>query len=204
MPLEPTPGIAPPRVQRPCVQRPNATPLEPVRLIFFPSPFGSVVRPVPACFWSPNPPVFGADKGSARGPWPAGGVLSSGALLGATGGTQTHSRRTAGKLGRLCYARQGLVRVSESNTKYGGKRGKTGVNAAPVMGQVSVSPQGFPSKKMRPAGVDLTSSRSSQGRYFFGLKDCVSKTHVVPRTFEAAMPDQRLVAGAEWSQIGPR
>ena len=26
MSLEPTPGIAPPRVQRPCVQRPNATP----------------------------------------------------------------------------------------------------------------------------------------------------------------------------------
>src|SRR5262249_36419272 len=67
-------------------------------------------------------------------PHPAGGVVSSGALLGATGGTQTHSRRTGSKLGRLRYARQGLVRVPESNTKYGGWDGITGVGAAPVMG----------------------------------------------------------------------
>ena len=40
------------------------------------------------------------------------------------GGTQTHSRRTGSKLGRLHFVRQGLVRVPESNTKYGGKRGK--------------------------------------------------------------------------------
>src|SRR5450631_3068846 len=44
--------------------------------------------------------------------------------LGATGGTQTHSRRTGGKLEQLHRARQGLVRVPESNTKYGGNRGK--------------------------------------------------------------------------------
>jgi hypothetical protein len=31
------------------------------------------------------------------------------------------------------YARQGLVRVPESNTKYGGGQGKTGVVAAPVI-----------------------------------------------------------------------
>ena len=49
-------------------------------------------------------------------------------------GTQTHSRRTARRLGQLRYARQGLVRDSESNTKYGGNRRKTGGNAAPVMG----------------------------------------------------------------------
>jgi hypothetical protein len=63
----------------------------------------------------------------------AGGVIRSGALVGAPGGTQTHSRRTGRKLGRLRYARQGLVRVPESNTKYGGRRGKTGVGAAPVI-----------------------------------------------------------------------
>ena len=51
--------------------------------------------------------------------------------LGATGGTQTHSRRTGGKLEQLYRARQGLVRVPESNTKYGGNRGKTGVAQAP-------------------------------------------------------------------------
>jgi hypothetical protein len=69
-------------------------------------------------------------------------------LLGATGGTQTHSRRTGGKLGRLRRARQGLVRVPESNTKYGGKEGITGVCRACDRAQVSVSPGGFPREKM--------------------------------------------------------
>ena len=54
-----------------------------------------------------------------------------GTLLGATGGTQTHSRRTGWKLGRLRRARQELVRVSKSNTKYGGKRGIT--EAVPLL-----------------------------------------------------------------------
>src|ERR1700692_4213389 len=71
----------------------------------------------------------------------------SGTHLGATGGTQTHSRRTRPKLGRLHRARQGLVRVPESNTKYGGKLGKTGVRGRRCCRQVSVSPQGFPSEK---------------------------------------------------------
>jgi len=74
-----------------------------------------------------------ADSSSFRSPPKAGGVVDSGALLGATGGTQTHSRRTGRKLGRLRYARQGLVRVPESNTKYGGQGGKTGGSAAPVI-----------------------------------------------------------------------
>jgi len=71
----------------------------------------------------------------------------SGTLMGATGGTQTHSRRTRSKLRQLRYARQGLVRVPESNTKYGGKRRKTGVASGLLCRQVSVSPQGFPSEK---------------------------------------------------------
>jgi hypothetical protein len=53
--------------------------------------------------------------------------------LEATGGTQTHSRRTGSKLGRLHRARQGLVRVPESSTKYGGKRGKPRGQASPWM-----------------------------------------------------------------------
>src|SRR5712672_302795 len=59
--------------------------------------------------------------------------VHSGTLQGATGGTQTHSRRTGSKLGRLHRARQGLVRVPESNTKYGGKLGKTGGLGAPLL-----------------------------------------------------------------------
>ena len=38
------------------------------------------------------------------------------------------------KLGRLRYARQGLVRVPESNTKYGGQGGITGADRLPVIG----------------------------------------------------------------------
>ena len=81
-------------------------------------------------FASRNPLGIRADTPFLRAPKPGGGVISSGALLGATGGTQTHSRRTGSKLGRLRYARQGLVRVPESNTKYGGLGGITGGNPA--------------------------------------------------------------------------
>jgi hypothetical protein len=62
-------------------------------------------------------------------------------------GTQTHSRRTGRKLGQLRCTRQGLVRESESNTKYGGKRGKTGVGAAPVMGPSISESSGIPKRK---------------------------------------------------------
>ena len=70
------------------------------------------------------------------------------------------------KLGRLQRARQGLVRVPESNTKYGGKGGKTGVARRLPFGQVSVSPQGFPSKKSLFRAPGHASPRCSQGNYF--------------------------------------
>jgi hypothetical protein len=95
-------------------------------------------------------PKFLPDRGRhALVPQPpkAGGVVNSGALLGATGGTQTHSRRTGRKLGRLRYARQGLVRVPESNTKYGGQGGKTGGGAAPVIGPSIGESSGIPKRK---------------------------------------------------------
>ena len=52
------------------------------------------------------------------------------------------------KLGRLQRARQELVRVPESNTKYGGKRGKPEGSARARLAQVSVSPQRFPREKI--------------------------------------------------------
>ena len=51
--------------------------------------------------------------------------------FGTTGGTPTHSRRTVLKLEQLPCARQALVRVPESNTKYGGKSGKPRGRTAP-------------------------------------------------------------------------
>src|ERR1700756_3026394 len=95
----------------------------------------------------------------------AGGGGICGTLQGVTGGTQTHSRRTGSKLGRLHCARQGLVRVPESNTKYGGKRGKPRGAERLRYRQVSVSPQGFPSEKNLYARVGSSFARCSQGSY---------------------------------------
>jgi hypothetical protein len=94
----------------------------------------------------------------------------SGTLLGATGGTQTHSRRTGSKLGQLLCTRQGLVRVPESNTKYGGKPGKTGGTLHPLCRQVSVSPQGFPSEKNCLEAPDFGFVPLFTGQLFIALE----------------------------------
>jgi hypothetical protein len=77
-----------------------------------------------------------------------------GTLLGATGGTQTHSRRTVSKLGQVRHARQGLVRVSESNTKYGGQRGDNRAGAAPVIEPSISESSGIPKPKNLRSAVD--------------------------------------------------
>ena len=51
------------------------------------------------------------------------------------------------KLGRLQHARQGLVRVPESNTKYGGKLGKTGGPGAPLLSPSISESSGIPKRK---------------------------------------------------------
>jgi hypothetical protein len=94
---------------RPCIQRPTR-----------------LAEPVPARFWCPVSKRFRADKPSTRcldrrTEWSFWNPVGSDRR-----GPKTHSRRTEGRLGRLRCARQGLVRESESNTKYGGKRGITG------------------------------------------------------------------------------
>jgi hypothetical protein len=62
-----------------------------------------------------------------------------------------NSRRTGWRLGQTRPARQELVRVPESNTKYGGKGGITGGDPAPVIlptiGESSGIPKG---KKLSP------------------------------------------------------
>ena len=69
----------------------------------------------------------GGPKSGQQSPSPAarrpGGVVILEPLWERPAGTQTHSRRTGWKLGHVRHARQGLVRVSESNTKYGGGEG---------------------------------------------------------------------------------
>jgi hypothetical protein len=76
-------------------------------------------------FSAPKVPKFRA-KQPITAAFTGGRSGHFGTHLGATGGTQTHSRRTGRKLGQLPCTRQALVRVPESNTKYGGKGRKTG------------------------------------------------------------------------------
>jgi len=104
-----------------------------------------------------------------------------GTLLGANGGTQTHSRRTGWKLGRLSRARQGLVRVPESNTKYGGKPGKTGGEQRPLSVQLSVSPELFPSRKSLTQATLSGSARCSQGNYLLSARACSGETQLTLR-----------------------
>ena len=89
----------------------------------------------------------------------------SGTLQETTGGTQTHSRRTVPKLGRLHRARQAIVRVPESNTKYGAKYGKPEAPSPLQCRQLSVSPEGFPRKKVRVLGPRWASPRCSQENF---------------------------------------
>ena len=92
-----------------------------------------VTRARPGPFFAPQPPPERGQTGPHPLPRPAWRRARFGTHLGATGGTKTHARRTGGKLGQTRRARQELVRVPESNTKYGGKDGITGGDPAPVM-----------------------------------------------------------------------
>ena len=99
----------------PCIQRPNSHPV-----------YGPVIgAPNPSRTRAKKPRTRCLDRRTEWSFWHP---------LEATGGTRIHSRRTGRRLGQTHCARQELVRVPESNTKYGGKRGKTGVDAAPVIG----------------------------------------------------------------------
>lgn len=108
-----------------------------------------------------------AAKPCTRGPkaWRSGHF---GTLVGATGGTQTHSRRTGWKLGHVRYARQGLVRVPESNTKYGGWWGITGGGAAPVIEPTIGESSGIPKPKKFVRPVDRRFAPLFTGQLFIG------------------------------------
>jgi hypothetical protein len=134
---------------RSCFQRPNST-----NLSRFPARFSA--SKVPGL--GTKEPITATATGGRSGHF--------GTHLGVTGGTQTHSRRTGRKLGQLPCARQGLVRVPESNTKYGGKRRKTGGARSLQCGQVSVSPQGFPREKNCFQGADFGFAPLFTGQLF--------------------------------------
>ena len=135
------PDGTPVPIFRPRFQRPNSVTL-------------SHFRPV---FSAPKVPRIQGKKARHPLPRPAGGVLILEPIWERPAGPKHTRAEQDRKLGQLHCARQGLVRVPESNTKYGGKGGKQGVTPALCTGQVSVSPQGFPSEKncLRGSGVRL-------------------------------------------------
>ena len=103
--------------------------------------------PIPARFSRPRSPRIRADKPFTRCLNRQCGVVVLEPIWDDRRGPKTHSRRTGRKLGQLRCARQGLVRVPKSNTKYGGKRGKTGGDAAPVIDPSISESSGFPREK---------------------------------------------------------
>jgi hypothetical protein len=124
-------------------------------------------------------------------PLPAVGVVVSEPFQGVFGGTKNSPAPNDPKLGRLRRTRQALVRVPESNTKYGGKPGKPEAVRHPLMPQVSVSPSGIPSEKNLPEAPIRGCARCSQGKYFLSVKGCAGKTHVKLRGVRAGMPEGR-------------
>jgi hypothetical protein len=148
-------------------------------------------------FFPPRKPRISGRIGPSPVPLPAVGSVVLEPFQGVSGGTKNSPAPNDPKLGRLRRTRQGLVRVPESNTKYGGKLGKPGVAGRPLMPQVSVSPRGIPSEKnLREASI-RGFARCSQGKYFLSVKGCAGKTHVGLRGVRAGMPKGPMVSGRD-------
>src|SRR5713226_8663646 len=138
-----------------------------------PSHFGPFLAPRKSFKSGAEKPVTRALSGSRSG--------RSEPCQGASSGTKNHPTPNDPKLGRLPRARQGLVRVPESNTKYGGKGEKTGVVLCRRRWQLSVSPQGFPRENISPSASNPSFGRCSQGRYLLWPRGCLGETQVAPR-----------------------
>jgi len=120
-----------------------------------------------ARFFSPGSPPVSRQTSPPPVPQPAHGVLVSEPIWDRPAGPKTHSRRTGGKLGQTRRARQGLVRVPESNTKYGGKGGITGGDAAPVMAPSISESSGIPKGKKLFRRVERQLHPLFTGQVFF-------------------------------------
>jgi hypothetical protein len=136
-----------------------------------------LARPVPAVIERSG--FLGLQGRQALYPLPPGRRSGQfGTLLGATGGYPNTLAPNERRLGQLRCARQGLVRVPESNTKYGGKRGITGGNAAPVMAPSISESSGIPKeKKLCGHPPSRLPPAVHRGRFLFSAQACPGETH---------------------------
>ena len=108
------------------------------------------------------------------------------------------------KLGQLRYARQELVRVPESNTKYGGKWGITGGRPAPVVEPSISESSGIPNRKNLHLVVPTRLHPAVHRAGIFLHRGIASaETHVGLRKVRAGMPAAVVVA-RESRQAEPR
>ena len=108
------------------------------------------------------------------------------------GGTENHPAPNHPKLGQLRYARQGLVCVPESNTKYGGKGRKPRGEAAPrSIASISES-SGIPKRKKFVPGCGWRLPPAVHRAGIFCSPGpsghCTPETHVALRDVPAGMP----------------
>ena len=98
------------------------------------------------------------------------------------GGTENHPAPNNPKLGRLRCARQGLVRVPESNTKYGGKDRKPRGQTAPRLGPSISESSGIPKGKNLSGGCEFNLPPAVHRATIYcghmAVLACTSKTHV--------------------------
>src|SRR6185437_154966 len=178
-----------PRVQRPCARRPNATTAAGWR--------PSLSDPVGALILCPGTLKSGQTRPSSA----ALAGRRSDQFRSPCGSDRRDPNSLApnrSKLGRLRYARQGLVRVPESNTKYGGQDGITGGSRAPVIGPSISESSGNPNRKNCPPACGLALRPLFTAEDFFPppplpLRDSRNRTGVAKRhvgTEMAQVPDR--------------
>lgn len=140
-----------------CVQRPNATSsTDAIRAFCRP-----VLAPEKSAFGgqtSPSPlPLSGRRSGYLRDP------------LGECRRDANSLAPNGPKARTLRCARQELVRVPESNTKYGGERGITGDSASPVLEASISESSGIPNRKnLRPVWIRELRPAVHRAVYFLG------------------------------------
>lgn len=154
-------------------------------------------EPVAGPFWRPKNPL--AEGRQALIPLPSSGLAecSYADPLGECRRDANTLAPNGPKARTLRCARQELVRVPESNTKYGGLWGITGGKPSPVVEPSIGESSGIPNrKKLHPGTVRTLHPAVHRAGIFLGNGDCASRTHVGVRKLRAGMSAAVVVGGA--------